>query len=157
MKETEEDLFCSLKHKLPVLMIACDKDLKKNQRLLCSLCMENLESKTPLMSFKKALENIQDSLIGNSNEWIKQVQICGQTNVTYSFLDETEKLITQTKLEQMTQHSIIDQINQIKLTNHGIKRLLKNQIYLTHFKKQRIAKNYQEVLKMTIKQKRRKD
>ncbi|CAD8130605.1 unnamed protein product [Paramecium sonneborni] len=152
MIEKMEDLFCSLNHKLPVLMISCDKDLKNNQRLLCSLCMENLESKTQIMSFKKTLENIEqnqqskkesvenvlminikqleqlqktlhqlksnvvqqlDYMIGNANEWIKQIWICGQSNVTYSLFDEIEKLITQTKLDQFNQQSIIDQINQI--------------------------------------------
>ncbi|CAK79590.1 unnamed protein product (macronuclear) [Paramecium tetraurelia] len=61
MIEKEEELQCSLKHKLPVLMIACDRKLKRNQRLLCSECMENLESKAQLMSFKKVLQNIEEN------------------------------------------------------------------------------------------------
>ncbi|CAD8105307.1 unnamed protein product [Paramecium primaurelia] len=152
MIEKEEDLFCSLKHKLPVLMIACDKELKKNQRLLCPLCMENLEQKSQLMSFKKALENIEenqrqkkesienfliinikqleelqkalhqlksniaqqlDYLIENTSEWIKQIYLWGQSNISYSFFDELEILINQTKLDQSNYKSIFDQINQI--------------------------------------------
>ncbi|CAD8214123.1 unnamed protein product [Paramecium pentaurelia] len=152
MIEKEEDLFCSQKHKLPILMITCDKELKKNQRLLCLQCMENLEPKSKLISFEKILENIEenqkqkketienvliinikqleilqkafhqlksnivqllDYLIGNTNEWIKQIQLWGQSNVTYSFFDELEKIINQTKLDQANQKSIVDQINQI--------------------------------------------
>ncbi|CAD8210554.1 unnamed protein product [Paramecium pentaurelia] len=175
MLEQEEDLFCSQKHNLPVLMIACDKELKKNQRLFCPLCMENLESKSKSMSFKKTLENIEenqkqkkesienmliinikqleelqrafhqlksnivqqlDYLIGNTNEWIKQIQIWGQSNVTYSFFDELEKLINQTKLDQTNQKSIVDQINQINQSwNQKI------------FKKLNLFKSFQEIQK----------
>ncbi|CAD8208994.1 unnamed protein product [Paramecium pentaurelia] len=166
MIEKEEDLFCSQKHKLPVLMIACDKELKKNQRLLI---------KIPQMSFKKALENIEenqkqkkeqienvliinikylkdiqkalhnlksnivqqmDQLIGNANEWFKQIQIWGQSNVTYSFFDELERLINQIKLDQPTQNSIVDQINQINQSwNQKI------------FKKLDLFKSFQETQK----------
>ncbi|CAD8215020.1 unnamed protein product [Paramecium octaurelia] len=61
MIEKEEELQCSLKHKLPVLMIVCDEKLKRNERLLCSECMENYESKSQLMSFKKVLQNIEEN------------------------------------------------------------------------------------------------
>ncbi|CAD8205199.1 unnamed protein product [Paramecium octaurelia] len=60
MIEKEEDLHCSLKHKLPVLMIVCDGKLKRNERLLCSECLENFDSKVQLLSFKKAMQNIQE-------------------------------------------------------------------------------------------------
>ncbi|CAD8195832.1 unnamed protein product [Paramecium pentaurelia] len=114
--------------------------------------MENLESKSELMSFKKALENIEetqrqkkeyvenvlvfnikqleelqnalrqlksnivqqlDQLIVNANEWIKQIQIKGDSNFIYSFFDELEKLIDKTKLDLSNQNFIVDQINQI--------------------------------------------
>ncbi|CAD8175716.1 unnamed protein product [Paramecium pentaurelia] len=164
MIEKEEELLCSLKHKLPIQMVACDSNLKKNQRLLCPECMENLESKAQLMSFKKVLKNIEDNqkqkkesvenviiiciklieelqrnlfqlkssvvqqldqLIGNVDEWIKNVQIIGQQNVTYSFFDELENLINKQKLSEFNQKSLIDQINQINLSwNQKIEKKL---------------------------------
>ncbi|CAD8198817.1 unnamed protein product [Paramecium pentaurelia] len=116
MIEKEEDLFCSQQHRLPVLMIACDNKLKKNERLMCQLCMENLEQKPEVIAFKKTLESIErnqmqkkefienllitnikdiqqlqnvlhqlkfdvvqklDYLIGNADEWIKQIKLWG--------------------------------------------------------------------------------
>ncbi|CAD8088634.1 unnamed protein product [Paramecium primaurelia] len=77
-----------------------------------------------------------DYLIGNTNEWIKQIQIWGQLNVTYSFFDELEKLINQTKLDQTNQKSIVDQINQINQSwNQKI------------FKKLNLFKSFQETQK----------
>ncbi|CAD8215299.1 unnamed protein product [Paramecium octaurelia] len=155
MIEKEEDLHCSLKHQLPILMVNVDAKLKKNERLLCTECMENLESTAQLMSFKKISQNIReiqkqkkeciedvintsikqieqfqkelqilksnviqqlDILIGNIDEWIKNVQIIGQENVTYSFYDELENIINKTKPNQSNQEFIIDQINQINQT-----------------------------------------
>ncbi|CAD8197701.1 unnamed protein product [Paramecium octaurelia] len=155
MIEKEEDLHCSLKHQLPILMVNCDANLKKNERLLCPECMENLESIAQLMSFKKINQYIQeiqnykkeyiedvikintkqieqlqkefqklksnviqqlDILTGNIDEWIKNVQIIGQENVTYSFFDELENIISKTKANDFNQNLIIDQINQINQT-----------------------------------------
>ncbi|CAD8214301.1 unnamed protein product [Paramecium octaurelia] len=60
MIEKEEDLHRSLKHKPPVLMIICDEKLKRNERFLCSECLENFDSKVQLMSFQKVMQNIQN-------------------------------------------------------------------------------------------------
>ncbi|CAD8094028.1 unnamed protein product [Paramecium sonneborni] len=55
MIEKEEDLFCSLQ--------LFDKELIKNQRLLCPLGIKNFESKAKIimMNFKKAPENILEN------------------------------------------------------------------------------------------------
>ncbi|CAD8191338.1 unnamed protein product [Paramecium pentaurelia] len=54
-----------------------------------------------------------DYLNENVNEWIKQVLIIGQQNVTYSFYDELDKLINQKKLDEFNEKLLIDQINKI--------------------------------------------
>ncbi|CAD8187646.1 unnamed protein product [Paramecium octaurelia] len=149
MIETEEELHCSYKHKLPVL-IDC-----LNEKLLCSKCMENFESKAQLKSFKIVLQNIQenqkqqkeniehaimisinlieelqnalfllkskvvqllDQIIGNVDEWIKHIIIIGQQNVTYSFYNELDNLLTQKGLDEFSLKQLTAQINQIQLS-----------------------------------------
>ncbi|CAD8177409.1 unnamed protein product [Paramecium octaurelia] len=61
MIEKEEELHCSLKHKIPILMVAFDTTLKRNERILCCQCMENLGSKAQLMSFKKFVVIIEEN------------------------------------------------------------------------------------------------
>ncbi|CAD8169476.1 unnamed protein product [Paramecium octaurelia] len=85
MIEKEEDLHCSLKHKLPVLMVVCDCKLKRNERLLCSECMENFESKVQIMSFKKVLENIQQ----NQNQKKENVENVIMNNI--KLIEEFQK------------------------------------------------------------------
>ncbi|CAD8198464.1 unnamed protein product [Paramecium pentaurelia] len=61
MIEYEDELTQCLKHKVPILMINCDKQIKRNQRLLCSECMKNLESTVQLMSFQKVFDDIRET------------------------------------------------------------------------------------------------
>ncbi|CAD8178353.1 unnamed protein product [Paramecium octaurelia] len=164
MIEKEEELQCSLKHKLPVLMIVYDEKLKRNERLLCSVCMENFDSKAQLMNFNKVLQDIEenqkqkqkyvenlimisikpieelqrrlfllksnvvqslDQIIGNLDEWIKQIIIIGQQNVTYNFYNELDNLVNQKRFEELALIQLIDQINQIQLSyNQKIEKKL---------------------------------
>ncbi|CAD8117080.1 unnamed protein product [Paramecium primaurelia] len=129
-------------------MIACDKELKKNQRLKSTL-KERIYLNVLIFNIKQ-LEELQKALhqlksnviqqleyfIENANEWIKKNQIWGQAKLTYSFFDELEKLINQSKLDQSFQKSLFDQISQINQSqNQKI------------FKKLNLFKSFQETQK----------
>ncbi|CAD8215264.1 unnamed protein product [Paramecium octaurelia] len=60
MIELEEQFNCSQNHNQPILMVLLDRNLKRDERLLCALCMENLEAETKIMGFKKVLQLIQE-------------------------------------------------------------------------------------------------
>ncbi|CAD8182646.1 unnamed protein product [Paramecium pentaurelia] len=156
MIEKEDELVCSMNHKLPISMVVFDKSLENKKKLLCNECIDNLESKlNNSISFKKVallieenqkkklelveyfimtnrqqIEEIQkklhelkscliqqlDQLIGNTEEWIKCLYQIGQQNATYSFYEELDRLINQTKISELYYQPLV---NQITLINHS--------------------------------------
>ncbi|CAD8104251.1 unnamed protein product [Paramecium sonneborni] len=101
MLEDEEELHCSFNHKLPILMVACDLKLKKNQRLLCSECIENLESQPQLMNFKKALKIIEENQ-KQKKEFIENVIM-----INIKLIEKLLKQLSQLKF------NVIQQLDQL--------------------------------------------
>ncbi|CAD8215336.1 unnamed protein product [Paramecium octaurelia] len=113
MIEKEEELVCSMNHKLPIYMVVCDKNRDKNQRLLCNECMDNLESNlNNVMSFKKVSQIIEE----NQKKNVEQVEQIIMMNIKkINLLQETLYLLRSQIIQQ------IDQI--IGNTNEWIKCL----------------------------------
>ncbi|CAD8079754.1 unnamed protein product [Paramecium primaurelia] len=113
MVEKEEELVCSMNHKLPIYMVVCDKSVEKNKRLLCNECMDNLESNlNNVMSFKKVALLIEE----NQKKKVQSVENIIMMNIKY--IDETQKTLLQLK------SFIIQQLDQlIWNTNEWIQSL----------------------------------
>ncbi|CAD8215324.1 unnamed protein product [Paramecium octaurelia] len=90
MIENEKDFCCYQGHKLPVVTIALDPQLKRNQRLLCTECLENADLDAKVVGLKKMISLIEEA------------QLKKMEKVDY-IIDKQIKLI-----EQL--HSIIDQM-----------------------------------------------
>ncbi|CAD8113005.1 unnamed protein product [Paramecium primaurelia] len=102
MIEKEEELVCSMNHKLPIYMVVCDKSIDKNKRLLCNECMDNLESNlNNVMSFKKVALLIED----NQKKKVEQVEYNIMKNIKQ--IDEIQKTLHQLK------SYIIQQLDQL--------------------------------------------
>ncbi|CAK80504.1 unnamed protein product (macronuclear) [Paramecium tetraurelia] len=72
------------------------------------------ELQKDLMELKSKAVIQLDQLIRNVDEWIGNVKLVGQQQVTYSFYDQLDKLINQNILEELNQKSLIDKMNQIQ-------------------------------------------
>ncbi|CAD8121893.1 unnamed protein product [Paramecium sonneborni] len=151
MIENEKDFVCQSQHQLPIQMILWEKNIDSQKRLLCSECMDDIESNINVRSFKKVIQKIQekqnkkyesiedklkiyinkvdllqkqidllrsnlvqqlDQLIGNVEEWKKQLILLGQSNLTYSFFQELDKLIININDDE-SELLIMNQINLI--------------------------------------------
>ncbi|CAK93934.1 unnamed protein product (macronuclear) [Paramecium tetraurelia] len=62
MIEKAEDFCCSMNHAHPIQLVVCDTSLGKNKKLLCSYCIDNLDSHlNNAISFSKASRIIEDN------------------------------------------------------------------------------------------------
>ncbi|CAD8214569.1 unnamed protein product [Paramecium pentaurelia] len=93
--ENEKDFCCSKGHKLPVVTIALDEKLSRNQRLLCTECLENIDIEGKAVGLKKMIQLIEENQVKKMEnvENIKTNQI---------------KLIE-------SLHSIVDQMKSLEL------------------------------------------
>ncbi|CAK77053.1 unnamed protein product (macronuclear) [Paramecium tetraurelia] len=92
MIEKEEDLVCSMNHKLPIYMVVCDKTIDKKKRLLCNLCMDNLETNlNNVMSFKKVAQLIEE----NQKKKVEQMEQDIMMNINQIY--ELQKTFDQLK------------------------------------------------------------
>ncbi|CAD8187640.1 unnamed protein product [Paramecium octaurelia] len=60
IEKEEEILQCDI-HQQLIIMVSSDPKFKKKQRLLCKLCMENVESNKPIKIFKQVKEIIVEN------------------------------------------------------------------------------------------------
>ncbi|CAD8132499.1 unnamed protein product [Paramecium octaurelia] len=90
MIELEEQLDCSKNHKQPIQMVILDKKLMREEHLLCSICLENFESDTKIIGFKKVLKMIQE----NQKNQVENIQrlIEFDVEMVEQFLNELHKL-----------------------------------------------------------------
>ncbi|CAD8187994.1 unnamed protein product [Paramecium octaurelia] len=90
MIELEEQFKCSKNHNQPILMVLLDKQLKREERLLCTICMENLEEETKMIGFKKVLKMIQE----NQKYKVENLQrlIKVDVDLVEQFVNELHKL-----------------------------------------------------------------
>ncbi|CAD8124052.1 unnamed protein product [Paramecium sonneborni] len=77
MIEQDVDLQCSRNHNLPIQMVVFDPSLIKNERLLCSNCLEDFESNVKMVGLNKVLQSIDYNLI-KQNEFKENLI---QTNI----------------------------------------------------------------------------
>ncbi|CAD8156512.1 unnamed protein product [Paramecium pentaurelia] len=83
MIEQDIDLQCSKKHKLPIQMVVFDSKLTKNERLLCSDCIQDFESDVKMVGLSKVLQMIdhkfsklrefKETLISTNIEYIEMI------------------------------------------------------------------------------------
>ncbi|CAD8130785.1 unnamed protein product [Paramecium sonneborni] len=101
MIENENDFCCSKGHKLPVLTIAVDPNLSRNQRLLCSECLENTDMDAKVIGLKKIISLIEENQV-NKMEKLQNI-INSQINVIESLhcvVDQMKSNVIQ-KLNQL--------------------------------------------------------
>ncbi|CAD8066623.1 unnamed protein product [Paramecium primaurelia] len=67
MIENQQDFCCSKGHKLPVVTIALDPKLSRNQRLMCTECLENTYIDYKVVGLKKVIQEIEE-------KWIKKME-----------------------------------------------------------------------------------
>ncbi|CAD8110109.1 unnamed protein product [Paramecium primaurelia] len=58
--ESQQNLICMNKHDLPISQVVWDPKLKYDQRLLCTQCVEDYESETRTMGYKKVFQIIEE-------------------------------------------------------------------------------------------------
>ncbi|CAD8187355.1 unnamed protein product [Paramecium pentaurelia] len=63
MIENEKEFCCSKGHMLPVITIALDPKLSRNQRLLCTECLENADIDGKAVGLKKMIQLIEENQI----------------------------------------------------------------------------------------------
>ncbi|CAD8189295.1 unnamed protein product [Paramecium octaurelia] len=90
MIELEEQLNCSKNHKQPIQIVILEKNLKREEHLLCSICLENFESDTKIIGFKKVLQMIQENQ--KKQEENKQRLIKKDAELIEQFLNELHTL-----------------------------------------------------------------
>ncbi|CAD8099392.1 unnamed protein product [Paramecium sonneborni] len=61
-KIIENEYYCIQEHKLPIIAVLQDPKLSIRERLVCSQCMENLETDTQTVGWKKVKEQIQSQI-----------------------------------------------------------------------------------------------
>ncbi|CAD8075947.1 unnamed protein product [Paramecium primaurelia] len=90
MIELEEQLICSKNHKSPIQMVLLDKNLKREERLLCAICLENFEGEAKIIGIKKVLQKIQD----NQQKKVENIQklINIDVDLVESFVSELKQL-----------------------------------------------------------------
>ncbi|CAD8130375.1 unnamed protein product [Paramecium sonneborni] len=136
MIENEEDLLCFQKHRLPVLMIAWDIKLKKNKKLLCSKCLEILESEVEFKNFKKTYQTIEE------NQKLKKEQV---EKIIFINIKQIEQL--QQEFHQL-KSNVVQQLDElIGNLDEWIK-------YLTAFAQQNFQYSFFEELDILITQKK---
>ncbi|CAD8173404.1 unnamed protein product [Paramecium pentaurelia] len=90
MIELEEQLNCSKNHKSPIQMVLLDKNLKREERLLCAICLENFEGETKIIGIKKVLQKIQDNQQNKVEKIQKLINI--DVDLVESFVSELKQL-----------------------------------------------------------------
>ncbi|CAD8188886.1 unnamed protein product [Paramecium octaurelia] len=114
MIELENQINCSQKHNLPILMVIFDKKLKREEHLLCAQCMENFESESKMIGFKKTLkmmEEHQKTKLENIERIIKLNQ-----DMVESLINQIHKL--KSDLNQQLDELISNSIDWIKSLNN---------------------------------------
>ncbi|CAD8209020.1 unnamed protein product [Paramecium octaurelia] len=142
MIENEKIFLCSL-HKQPVMMVNLDSQLELNQRLLCNQCIDYMEPYSNVVGFKRVnfqefLDNkidvdlrhveslythiialksqliqLLDQLIGNTKDWIQNLQSTHQSQKEYSFFKELDSIILKQELIQNEKMNLTNQIKNI--------------------------------------------
>ncbi|CAD8130572.1 unnamed protein product [Paramecium sonneborni] len=63
MIENEKDFHCSKGHQLPVVTIAVDPQLSRNQRLLCTECLEDTDMDFKVVGLRKIISLIEENQV----------------------------------------------------------------------------------------------
>ncbi|CAD8149863.1 unnamed protein product [Paramecium pentaurelia] len=93
MIENEKDFCCSKGHKLPVVTIALDPKLSRNQRLLCTECLQNADINGKAVGLKKMIQIVEENQVKK--------------------MEKVENIITnQIKLIESL-HSVVDQMKSL--------------------------------------------
>ncbi|CAD8117106.1 unnamed protein product [Paramecium sonneborni] len=90
MLESIEELYCSQKHNQPIQMVVFDSKLQRNERLLCSECMDNFDSDARTIGFKKVIQMIEDRKKKNKDQ--AEVLIMGAIKSVQEFQSELDQL-----------------------------------------------------------------
>ncbi|CAD8199252.1 unnamed protein product [Paramecium octaurelia] len=90
MIELEEQFNCSQNHKQPILMVLLDKNLKREERLLCAICMENIEAETKIIGFKKVLQLIEENQKNKAENIQSLIKV--DVDLVEQFVTELRKL-----------------------------------------------------------------
>ncbi|CAD8117105.1 unnamed protein product [Paramecium sonneborni] len=90
MLESIEELYCSQKHNQPIQMVVFDSKLQRNERLLCSECMDNFDSDARTIGFKKVIQMIEDRKKKNKDQ--AEVLIMGAIKSVEEFQSELVQL-----------------------------------------------------------------
>ncbi|CAD8062893.1 unnamed protein product [Paramecium primaurelia] len=117
----EQNYLCAGNHQgAQIIMVSFDPTLKRNQRLLCQKCLDDLQLPTKVEGFQKTLDSIQDidnvlkildALIKVVTDWKMQFQQISKTKIVYSFLDELESLVY--RQQHYKQQEILERINKM--------------------------------------------
>ncbi|CAD8209873.1 unnamed protein product [Paramecium octaurelia] len=146
MIENEKDFFCTKGHKLPVVTIALDPKLSRDERLLCTECLENTCMDGKMVGLRKMIQIVEENQIKQMEkveniimDQIKQVeQLHSIVDQMKSFvLQQLNELITiligwiqnlQKKGQQQSEYSLQEEIEKMVLQRNNTYTTLQPQI-----------------------------
>ncbi|CAD8132529.1 unnamed protein product [Paramecium octaurelia] len=122
MIENEKDFCCCQRHKLPVVSIVLDPKLSRNQRLLCTECIENTDFDAKVVGLKKMISLIEEA------------QLKKMEKVEYVIVNQIE-LIEQlySMVNQMKSFAIQQFDQQFAIINEWIKNLQQQRSEQSHY------------------------
>ncbi|CAD8125979.1 unnamed protein product [Paramecium sonneborni] len=113
MIELEKQLNCSQNHNEAIHMVVFDKKLKRQERLLCNICMETFESDSKTIGFKKVIEMIEY----NQKNKVENIQRLIKIDVELVEQLLNEFHIIKQKLNQELDQLIFNSLEWIKSLN----------------------------------------
>ncbi|CAD8055028.1 unnamed protein product [Paramecium sonneborni] len=113
MIELEKQLNCSQNHNEPIHMVVFDKKLKRQERLLCAICMETFEADTKMIGFKKVIQMIEDKQKNKVENIQRLIKV--EVDQVEQLLNELHKI--KQKLIQELDQLIYNSVEWIKSLN----------------------------------------
>ncbi|CAD8179317.1 unnamed protein product [Paramecium pentaurelia] len=106
MIENEKSLQCAYQHNLPIVQVVLNPLLKKEQRLLCNECLENVDIEGKAVGFKKIIQMIEEQ---------QKLKIDQVENVIIINIKQIQ--LIQSQIDQL-KSNIIQQLDQLKFIVH---------------------------------------
>ncbi|CAD8209813.1 unnamed protein product [Paramecium octaurelia] len=150
--ESQQNLVCMNKHDLPISQVVWDPKLSFDQRLLCTQCVEDYDSETRTMGYKKVFQLIEEKQRTKLQEYenllmphinsVLQIQtainalkqnIIQQLEQLYRISEDWIKNLESTK-QELSKYSFFQELDKLikNEQNHFDENKLKTEIYLIH-------------------------